>query len=89
MPSFKLHGREIKSIFQLMGYKENDISHSTAWVLSKCQALLNRFIKDVCGSDSFDPSEVEICVQEYDKDSGITDIEIKDDMGGPRNHLIT
>ena len=78
MPSFKMHGREISSIFQLMGYKENDISHSTAWVLGKCSAMLKVFIKDVCGTDSYNEDDVEICVQEYDKSSGITDIEIKD-----------
>lgn len=79
MPSFKLHGREINSIFQLMGYKENDISHSTAWVLGKCRAMLKILIKDVCGLESFDYDAVEICVQEYDKGSGITDIEIRED----------
>lgn len=78
MPNFKLHGREISSIFQLMGYKENDISHSTAWVLGKCEAMLKIFIKDVCGTDHFILEDVEICVQEYEKGSGITDIEIKD-----------
>jgi len=78
LPSFKLHGREISSIFQLMGYKENDISHSTAWVLGKCEAMLKVLVNDICGSDNFDHKAVEICVQEYDKGSGITDIEIKD-----------
>ncbi|MBT2663055.1 PD-(D/E)XK nuclease family protein [Bacillus sp. ISL-45] len=79
MPSFKLHGRDVNSIFQLMGYKENDISHSTAWVLSKCGSMLEIFIKDVCGVVGFNKENVEICVQEYDKGSGITDIEIRDD----------
>ena len=79
MPSFTLHGREISSIFQLMGYKENDISHSTAWVLGKCEAMLRIFIKDICGVDSFNHDNVEISVQEYDKGSGITDVEIRDD----------
>ncbi len=79
MPNFKLHGREIGSIFQLMGYKENDISHSTAWVLGKCSVMLDLFINDILGLTNFDHDNVEICVQEYDKESGITDIEIKDD----------
>jgi RecB family endonuclease NucS len=61
-----------------MGYKENDISHSTAWVMGKCDTMLKIFIKDICGIDNFDFDEVEICVQEYDKGSGITDIEIRD-----------
>lgn len=78
MSSFRLHGREISSVFQLMGYKENDISHSTAWVLSKCEVMLKLFIKSICGIDNFKHDNVDICVQEYDKGSGITDIEIKD-----------
>lgn len=64
-----------------MGYKENDISYSTAWVLGKCQAMLKIFIKDICDLDNFEQNDVEILVQEYDKGSGITDIEIKDDKG--------
>ncbi len=40
--------------------------------------MLKIFIKDICGTNNFNNDEVEICVQEYDKDSGITDIEIKD-----------
>lgn len=63
LPRFKLHGREINSIFQLMGYKENDISHSTAWVLSKCGAMLETFVKDVCGVVGFTRDNVEKCVQ--------------------------
>lgn len=61
-----------------MGYKENDISHSTAWVLGKCESMLKILVKDICGLDKFNIYDVEICVQEYDKGSGITDIEIKD-----------
>lgn len=78
MSSFKLHGRDISSIFQLMGYKENDISHSTAWVLGKCAAMLKLFVKEVCGIDRFEHDDVEISVQKYDKGTGITDIEIND-----------
>lgn len=78
MSNFKFHGREISSIFQLMGYKENDISHSTAWVLSKCSVMLEHFINDILGLTNLDHDNVEICVQEYDKESGITDIEIRD-----------
>ncbi|MDQ0481066.1 PD-(D/E)XK nuclease family protein [Guptibacillus hwajinpoensis] len=80
MSGFKLHGRNINSIFQLLGYKENDISRSMAWVLSKCGSMLEIFVKDICGIVSFKHENVEICAQEYDKEgSGITDIEIKND----------
>lgn len=79
MANFTLYGREISSIFQLMGYQENDISSSTAWVLSRCEAMLKIFIQDICGSSNFKNEDVEICVQEYEKGSGITDIEVRDD----------
>jgi hypothetical protein len=79
LPSFKLHGREISSIFQLMGYKENDISQSIAWVLGKSDTMLEKFIEYICGIRFFKKEDVEIRVQEYDKGSGITDVEIKDD----------
>lgn len=79
MSSLKLRGRETKSIFQLMGYKENDISNSIAWVLSKCGVMLDVFIKDVYGVTGFKREGVELYVQKYEKDSGITDIEITDD----------
>lgn len=79
MSNFRLHGRDVSNIFQLMGYQEDDISCSTAWVLGKCEAMLKLLIKDICGTDNFSKEDVRICVQEYEKNSGITDIEIRDD----------
>jgi hypothetical protein len=77
MSNLVLHGTEIHSIFQLLGYNENDISYSTAWTLSKCEKMLKIFIQDILGFDNFDNDDVEILVQEYEKNKGITDIEIK------------
>lgn len=79
MANFTLYGREIISIFELMGYQENDISSSTAWVLSRCEAMLKIFIQDICDSSNFKNEDVEIRVQEYEKGSGITDIEVRDE----------
>lgn len=78
MTIFQLHGREIQSVFQLIGYKENDISYSTAWVLGKCNAMLKILINEVCGIDAIDFEDLEISLQEHEKGKGITDIEIND-----------
>ena len=54
MSVFNLHGNEISSVFQLMGYKENDISKSTAWMFRECNAMLEVFISDVLGNVNFE-----------------------------------
>lgn len=43
MAILESHGREIHSIFQLLGDKENDITLSISWVLAKCP----EFLKDI------------------------------------------
>lgn len=78
MSDLRLYGREINSVFQLLGYKENDISYSIAWVLAKCKSMLEAFVVDVCSVSSFNLDDVTVNIQEYDKESGITDIEILD-----------
>lgn len=78
MSIFKMYGRAVNSIFQLLGYKENDISHSIAWVLGHSQEMLRIFLKETCGITNINMDDVEISIQTYDKLAGITDIEIQD-----------
>ena len=79
MALLKLHGREIDNFFELMGTKENDITLSLSWVLSRCPAFLHRVIKSICHVKKIDCDNVEISCQEFEKNKGFTDIEIKDD----------
>lgn len=77
MTDLLLHNKPISSIFQLLGNKENDISYSVAWALSKCPELLKEFIQQTISIQQFDLENVEIRMQDYyDANSGYTDIEI-------------
>lgn len=77
MADLLLHSKPINSIFQLLGDKENDISYSVAWALSKCPELLAEFVHQTVNIKQFDIDNVEILLQNYDSsDGGYTDIEI-------------
>lgn len=77
MAELLLHNKQISSVFQLLGDKENHISCSVAWALSKCQELLKEFIKQTIDVSEFDIENVAIRLQDYDdSQGGFTDIEI-------------
>ena len=72
----QLHSKQINSIFELIGDKENDISYSVAWALSKCPELLKEFIGQTIHISQFDSDNVDIRLQEYAENGGFTDIEV-------------
>lgn len=72
------YGKEITSVFQLIGTLENDITKSIAWALSKCPVSLSGIIKEITGMD-IDPFKVRIKYQDFEKDKGTTDLEVTDD----------
>lgn len=72
------YGKEINSIFQLLGDKENDITLSMSWALNKCPEFLAKVVNAVSGV-TIDPHEIIIKNQSYDAVTGITDIEITDE----------
>jgi len=76
MAKLCLNNKEIKSIFGLLGDKENDISFSVAWALSKCPFFLKEFIKVVLRLN-VNPDDININLQHYEKRRGITDIELE------------
>ena len=77
MAILKSYGQEVRSVFQLLGDKENDITSSICWALVKCPVFLKGIVKKVCGVDA-DPDQVVILNQQYDAKTGITDIEVTD-----------
>jgi hypothetical protein len=44
------YGQEVRTIFDLFGSKENDMTFSLGWVLSRSEAFLRLLVADVCGS---------------------------------------
>ena len=77
MATLESYGREIHSIFQLLGDKENDITLSMSWALAKCPEFLKAVVSAVSG---FTPAvdDTTIMNQRYDATTGITDIEVTD-----------
>ncbi len=76
MAKLVLHSNEVQSVFQLLGHRENDISFSVAWALSKCPYFLREFLYSTVGWTK-EPSRVEIRLQEHEGKRGFTDIEIE------------
>ena len=48
MPDLYLHSRKLSSVFELLGVKENDITYSIGWALSRCPGFLRRLLRDIC-----------------------------------------
>lgn len=78
MSELVAYGAEVSSIFQLIGNLENDITKSIAWALARCPEFLKLVIREVMSID-INPENVRIKYQEFEKDKGITDLEITDD----------
>lgn len=80
MPDLLLHSRPVKSIFNLLGEAENDITFSLGWALSRSPGLLRNFLKKaMLASRRCDPNKMVVALQEFRKNSGITDVEIRDE----------
>ena len=85
MPELLLRNCPVPSIFNLLGQKENDVTYSIGWALSRSPQFLANFLhKTTQTKQVFDPARVVIALQEYKRNSGITDIEVRDD----RLHVI-
>lgn len=77
MATLESYGKEIHSIFQLLGDKENDITLSMSWALAKCSDFLKALIISITGIAPPN-DDISILNQRYDANAGITDIEITD-----------
>lgn len=73
------HNERVETVFDLIGDKENDITKSIAWAFVKCPRLLERVIERLLHIDVAADGVV-IRYQEFEKDKGITDLEITDNQ---------
>lgn len=76
MPDLQLHNKSIETMFQLLGEKENDITYSIGWALYRSPAFLKEFLLATVGEHANADAAV-LRLQDYRKQSGITDIEIE------------
>lgn len=47
VPDLLLHSREVHTVFDLLGDKENDITYALGWALSRSEQLLSVLLDDV------------------------------------------
>lgn len=78
MSNLYLHNRPVKSIFNLLGETENDLTFSLGWALASSPELLRNFLKKVINvKRRYDVDRLDVSLQEFRQKSGITDIEIR------------
>lgn len=77
MTILTFHGRELETVFDLLGYTENDLTAALGWTLSQSPTFLEMFGKKLGLKQRFS-SNVSIRLQEHRKSHGITDVEIYD-----------
>jgi hypothetical protein len=79
-----LHDREVPTVFDLLGHRENDMTAALGWGLARSPALLKAVVGAVTDI-RIDLSEAIIRLQEHHATGGFTDIEI---VVPDRLHLI-
>lgn len=45
----ELHGREMESIFDLLGHDENGLTYALGWILSNSKQLLRTIVNVISG----------------------------------------
>jgi hypothetical protein len=75
-------GREVHTVFDLLGRRENDLTYALGWGLANTPALTSALLADVYGADVGEPLVVGL--QEAGEDRGYTDIEIQTEQA----HLV-
>jgi len=75
MVTLFLHNRPVETVFGLLGEKENDITFSVGWAVSRCEAFACRLIADMLPRALACQPDV-VRLQQSSGDGGYTDIEI-------------
>jgi hypothetical protein len=76
MVDLVLHARSVKTVFDLIGHLENDMTAALGWTLSRNSALLDAFLGVTTGMGV--PQSLVVELQEHDQnDGGYTDVELR------------
>jgi hypothetical protein len=75
MAHLLLSHRPVKTVFHLLGQKENDITYSIGWGLAQCETFALGFIHNLFPSHKSGKIQT-VELQKYEKQGGFTDIEI-------------
>ncbi len=77
MAPLYLHNNQIKTLFELLGNNENDMTKSLGWTLANSKRLRTEFAKQLKLVQGFSEN-IQIRLQYRSNQSGVTDIEVFD-----------
>jgi hypothetical protein len=79
VPKLLLHGKQIETVFDLLGKKENDLTYALGWALANSRRLTDGLLADVASELGLPATdgEADVRLQEYVPRSGYTDVEIR------------
>ena len=80
MADLTLHSRRVETVFDLLGDKEDDITYSVGWGLAQSETLARTILREVYGASADEGELTAVRLQEADKDTGRTDIELETDL---------
>jgi hypothetical protein len=69
-------GREVRTVFDLLGDKENDMTFSLGWLLSHSEHFLAALLRDLTGKSFDSVTEALVRLQTGRVECGITDVEV-------------
>ena len=75
MTHLSLHGGKVETVFHLIGNNENALTKSLGWCLSQAPSFLD-CLGSVLGTPDLSARNATIKLQEYQPETGITDLEI-------------
>ncbi len=76
MIDLRLDGEQVHTVFDLLGKKENDITYSLGWALSRSDRLTTALLEELFAGDA--PGQLRaVRLQEFLTGGGYTDIEIE------------
>jgi hypothetical protein len=79
VPELLLHGQPVRTVFDLLGDKENDLTYSLGWGLANSPRLVGAILDDVAAELGVTDvgQDPDIRLQEHVPGSGFTDVEIR------------
>lgn len=79
MADLLLHGRPIRTVFDLLGDRENDLTYALGWGLANSDRLVTALLEDVANELGVTDagSEPTVRLQEHVAGSGYTDVEVR------------
>ncbi|MCY4229129.1 MAG: PD-(D/E)XK nuclease family protein [Gammaproteobacteria bacterium] len=77
MTQLMVHGQKADTVFELLGSKENAMTYSLGWALSRCDVFCQKLAAKLGLHEGFSDA-MHIRLQEHESQKGFTDIEIVD-----------